>query len=71
MVRLVQDKASGAAFALKSMRKQKVFEMGQVEHITAECKLLSECDHPFITNLVRTTLIGVKQLEQQTALCRS
>ena len=54
VVRLVQDKRSKATFALKSMRKQKVYEMGQVEHVFAECKLLAECDHPFIVELVRT-----------------
>ena len=54
VVRLVQDKKSQATFALKSMRKQKVYDMGQVEHIIAECKLLSECEHPFIVQLVRT-----------------
>ena len=26
----------------------------QVEHILAECTLLSECTHPFIVQLVRT-----------------
>merc|ERR1719197_464273 len=28
--------------------------MGQVEHIIAECKLLSESEHPFVVQLVRT-----------------
>ena len=54
VVRLAQDSRTKSTFALKSMKKQKVFEMGQVEHVTAECKLLSECDHPFIVCLVRT-----------------
>ena len=54
VVRLVQDGGSAAPFALKSMLKQKVFEMGQAEHVTAECRLLAECDHPFIVQLVRT-----------------
>jgi cGMP-dependent protein kinase len=54
VVRLVQEKSSKAPFALKSMRKQKVYDMGQVEHIIAECKLLAECEHPFIVQMMRT-----------------
>ena len=42
------------AYALKCMRKAKVYETGQVEHIISECKLLLECNHPFIVRLVRT-----------------
>ena len=54
VVKLAQDRRSKAAFALKSMSKQKVYEMGQVEHVVGECTLLAECDHPFIVSLVRT-----------------
>jgi len=56
-VRLVvtRSEAGGEqAFALKCMRKAKVYEMGQVEHVISESKLLHECDHPFIVRLVRS-----------------
>ena len=52
-VYLSLDPKTGEAYALKCIRKHKVFEMGQVEHIISECKLLNECEHPFIVRLVR------------------
>ena len=59
-VRLVVDATARGAgreqtpYALKCMRKAKVYDMGQVEHIINECKLLAECEHPFVVRLVRT-----------------
>tara|TARA_B110001452_G_scaffold35422_2_gene27255 strand:- start:231 stop:4754 length:4524 start_codon:yes stop_codon:yes gene_type:complete len=52
-VYLSLDPETGEAYALKCIRKHKVFEMGQCEHIISECKLLNECEHPFIVRLVR------------------
>jgi len=52
-VKLVVAGETGDAYALKCMRKAKVYEMGQVEHIISESKLLNECEHPFIVRLVR------------------
>ena len=52
-VKLVVAAENKEAYALKCMRKQKVYEMGQVEHTVSECRLLSECEHPFIVRLVR------------------
>lgn len=53
-VKLVLASETSEAYALKCMRKAKVYETGQVEHIISECKLLLECNHPFIVRLVRT-----------------
>lgn len=52
VVRLVVT-ANQAVYALKAMRKDHILEMGQTDHLLAECKLLAECDHPFIVRLVR------------------
>ena len=53
VVRVADDPASGAAFALKTMGKQRVYETGQARHILDEASLLAECDHPFVVRLVR------------------
>ena len=53
VVRLVQDQKTQTVYALKQMRKDKILEMGQFDHLLAECKLLSECDHPFIVTLIK------------------
>ena len=49
----MQEAKTNATYALKSMRKQKVVDMGQVEHIIGECKILAECEHPFIVQMIR------------------
>jgi len=53
VVKLVVDPKTNAIYALKQMRKDKIIEMGQLEHLYDECRLLSECDHPFIVRLVK------------------
>ncbi|ETO20233.1 hypothetical protein RFI_16984, partial [Reticulomyxa filosa] len=50
-VRLVKYKPSNEHFAMKILRKSKVVEMKQVNHIKWEKKILSSIRHPFIVNL--------------------
>ena len=50
-VRLVQYKPSKEHFAMKMLRKTRVVEMKQENHIKWEKKILSSIRHPFIVNL--------------------
>ncbi|ETO24942.1 hypothetical protein RFI_12207 [Reticulomyxa filosa] len=50
-VRLVKYKPSNEHFAMKILRKSKVVEMKQVNHIKWEKKILSSIRHPFIVNM--------------------
>src|SRR5690349_4326074 len=50
-VRLVRYKPSGETFAMKMLRKTRVVEMKQENHIKWEKKILSSIRHPFIVNL--------------------
>lgn len=51
-VRLCKDKADGAYYALKILRKAEIIRLKQVEHIKSEVALLSKISHPFIVNLL-------------------
>jgi serine/threonine protein kinase len=53
-VRLCQYKASKQYFAMKILRKTRVVEMKQENHIKWEQKILSSIRHPFIVNLEST-----------------
>jgi len=50
-VRLVKYKPTGEYFALKMLRKTRVVEMKQENHIKWEKKILSSIRHPFIVNI--------------------
>ena len=50
-VRLSKYKISGEFFAMKMLRKTKVVEMKQENHIKWERKILSSIRHPFIVNM--------------------
>jgi len=50
-VRLVQYNPSGEYFAMKMLRKTRVVEMKQENHIKWEKKILSSIRHPFIVNM--------------------
>ena len=51
-VRLVHHEPTGMEYALKSMRKEKLIHIKQVEATINEKKLLAAVNHPFINQLV-------------------
>lgn len=50
-VRISKNKESSDYYAIKSMKKQEIIKMKQVDHIMNEIKILSAIDHPFIVNI--------------------
>jgi protein-serine/threonine kinase len=46
------EKAGGAVFAMKMLRKENVVKRNQVEHTRAERNVLETAQHPFIVNLM-------------------
>jgi len=50
-VLLVTNKVTGRTYALKSMSKQRIVEMGQQRHILNEKLILETASHPFIVSL--------------------
>ena len=41
-------------FAVKILRKRKIIELNQIEHIKSEKDLLASTQHPFIVNLLES-----------------
>jgi serine/threonine protein kinase len=50
-VLLVRHRQTKQTYALKSMNKELVVWMNQVDHVNSECMLLSSLRHPFIVDL--------------------
>ena len=50
-VRFVTYKANGRFYALKTLKKQAVIKLKQVDHILSEKAILEKISHPFIVNL--------------------
>lgn len=44
----------GKAYAVKVLRKRKIIELNQIEHIKSEKELLASIQHPFIVNLIES-----------------
>jgi len=53
VVKMVRN-ASGTKYALKSVRKQPIVELGQQESLNNERSVLAELDHPFVIKLVQS-----------------
>jgi len=51
-VTMVVNNVDGKPYAAKVMGKIAVIEQQQVEHVESERKMLSLCDHPFITRIL-------------------
>jgi len=50
-VRFVTYKATGAHYALKTLKKAAIIKMKQVDHIMSEKAILQQMQHPFIVNM--------------------
>ena len=50
-VKLVQQKATGAVYALKSLVKAEMWKKDQLAHVRAERDLLAEADSPWVVKL--------------------
>lgn len=44
----------GKPFAVKILRKRKIIELNQIDHIKSEKELLASIQHPFIVNLLES-----------------
>jgi len=53
-VKLVQDKTSKRAFALKILHKKEIIEYKQQENVMNEKNIMLQCHHPFILGLHNT-----------------
>jgi CRP-like cAMP-binding protein len=53
-VQLVQDKTSGATYALKAVSKARIVETGQQGHIMSEKNVMVQLNHPFLIRLFQT-----------------
>ena len=47
-------KRDGAVYALKMLKKEKVLQLQQVQHILDEKAILQLLSHPFIVHLIAT-----------------
>lgn len=54
VVKMVQDKARGTRYALKSVSKKHAVEHHQQEALAVERGILAELDHPFVVKFIRT-----------------
>ena len=50
-VLLVRQKAGGALYAMKVLKKEQVLAQGELVHTLTENSVLAKCNHPFITSL--------------------
>mmetsp|Transcript_29052 Transcript_29052/g.92734 ORF Transcript_29052/g.92734 Transcript_29052/m.92734 type:complete len:323 (-) Transcript_29052:48-1016(-) len=60
-VKIVKNINDGKFFALKTLKKNEVIRLKQINHIMQEKQMLMEVDHPFIVHLY-ATLVDDKQL---------
>lgn len=45
---------NGKPYAVKVLRKRKIIELNQIDHIKSEKELLASIQHPFIVNLIES-----------------
>ena len=50
-VRIVKHQKTGKFLALKTLKKNEIIRLKQVEHILSEKQILGKIEHPFIVNL--------------------
>ena len=55
-VLLATEKATGKEVAIKEVDQETISRLGKNKHIFREKNLLNEMDHPFIINLLGTTM---------------
>ena len=51
-VRICRERASGAVYAMKKLRKSEMVRRGQVDHVRAERDVLTEVSNPYIVKLL-------------------
>ena len=59
-VLLAKEKATGREVAIKEVDQETISRLGKNKHIFREKNLLNEMDHPFIINLLGTTMDETK-----------
>ena len=50
-MRIVKHQKTGKFLALKTLKKNEIIRLKQVEHILSEKQILGKIEHPFIVNL--------------------
>ena len=55
-MRIVKHQKTGKFLALKTLKKNEIIRLKQVEHILSEKQILGKIEHPFIVNLVSCTI---------------
>ena len=57
-VRICRERASGAIYAMKKLRKSEMVRRGQVDHVRAERDVLTEVSNPYVVKLLYSFQVG-------------